>query len=87
MRSRRSGFGNSDTDSMSDESRSIHIINQAKQAAQLAAKNRELNKKMSKKRADEYYKKQEEEKLRKKKQKKMINGSSKSRERSEESKA
>ena len=87
MRSRRSGVGkDSDTSSLSDESRSLQIINHAKEAAQLAAKNRELNKKMSKKRADEYYKKQEEDKQQlKKKQKKMI-GSSKSRERSEESK-
>lgn len=58
LQSKGPSVSNGESDSMSDESRSIHIINHAKQAAALAAKNRELNKKMSKQRADEYYSKQ-----------------------------
>lgn len=33
-----------ESESMSDESRSVHLINIAKQSAQLAVQNRELNK-------------------------------------------
>ena len=61
------------------------MINQAKAAAELAVKNRELNKQISKQRAEEYRRQEQKEKEKHKKKKKIADVS-KSRERSRESK-
>ena len=73
------GPSDSGVSSMSDESRSIYVINQAKKAAELAVKNRELNKQISKQRAEEYNKQQQADKEKLKNQKKKIADSAKSR--------